>query len=239
VVNRCEYMTKALLLTKAARRDEAAPPKCSHHPAACGHRVGFTLVELLVTISIISILAALLFPALSSARKKAQTAQCQTNLRQLSVTTFMYSQDNNDSLPLAWYDDTDASDNNFLTLLTPLLYRAGFDGYEDFESKIFTCPKRKTEPLVGVNPMRISYGMNAYNSVDFPDPRTRRLASVTKPTGTLLIADIAFTYNHPPIRQLDADQVGYKHDNKASLVFFDGHAAATSLGQTNDIILKF
>jgi prepilin-type processing-associated H-X9-DG protein len=96
-----------------------------------------------------------------------------------------------------------------------------------------------SEPLVGVNPMRISYGMNAYNSVEFPDPRTRRLAQVSSAASTLLIADIAFGYNHPPIRRLDPDQVGYKHDNKASTVFFDGHAAALSLRQTNDVILKF
>jgi prepilin-type N-terminal cleavage/methylation domain-containing protein/prepilin-type processing-associated H-X9-DG protein len=200
---------------------------------------GFTLTELLVTISIIGVLAGLLLPALASARKKAQTAQCQSNLRQLSVTTFMYCQDNNDSLPFAWYDETDASDNNFFSLLTPILYRIEFDGYEDFESKVFMCPKRMNEPLVGVNPMRISYGMNAYNSVEFPDPRTRRLAQVSNAASTLLIADIAFGYNHPPIRQLDPDQVGYKHDNKASTVFFDGHARALSQRQTNDVILKF
>ena len=207
--------------------------------AATWSNQAFTLIELLVTISIIAILAGLLVPALSSARKKAQTTQCQGNLRQLSVTTFMYCQDNNDSLPFAWYDETDASDNNFLSLLTPLLYRVEFDGYEDFETKVFTCPKRMSEPLVGPNPMRISYGMNAYNSLEFPDPKTRRLTQVQKPASTLMIADIAFGYNHPPIRRLDPDQVGYKHDSKASTVFFDGHAAVISLRQTNDILLNF
>src|SRR5438045_9729490 len=95
----------------------------------------FTLIELLVTIAVIAILASLLLPALAAARKRAQRAQCQSNLHQISVTTFMYCQDNNDSLPYAWYDDNDAADNNFLSLLTPLLYRADFDGYADFESK--------------------------------------------------------------------------------------------------------
>jgi prepilin-type N-terminal cleavage/methylation domain-containing protein/prepilin-type processing-associated H-X9-DG protein len=200
---------------------------------------GFTLIELLVTIAIIAILAAMLLPALSSARKKAQAVHCQSNLRQLSVTTFLYCQDNNDYLPFAWYNETDASENNFFALLTPLLYHVEFDGYGDFESKVFTCPKRMTEPLVGPTPMRISYGMNANNSIDFPDPHTRRLAAVPNPAGTLLVADVAFTYNHVAIQRLDADQVGYKHDNRANIVFFDGHAAASSVQQTNTLMVKF
>ena len=200
---------------------------------------GFTLIELLVTIAIIAILAAMLLPALSSARKKAQAVHCQSNLRQLSVTTFMYCQDNNDYLPFAWYNETDASENNFFALLTPLLYHVEFDGYGDFESKVFCCPKRMTEPLVGPTPMRISYGMNANNSIDFPDPHTRRLATVPNPAGTLLVADVTFTYNHVAIQRLDADQVGYKHDNRANIVFFDGHAAASSVQQTNTLMVKF
>lgn len=197
------------------------------------------MIELLVTIAIIAILAAMLLPALSAARKKAQTVQCQSNLRQISITTFMYCQDNNDYLPYAWYNDSDAADNNFLSLLTPLLYHVEFDGYGDFESKVYSCPKRMTEPLVGPNPMRISYGMNANNSIDFPDPRTRRTAAVPNPAATLLVSDIAFAYNHPPIERLDPDQVGYKHDARANLVFFDGHASVTSTAQTNTLVVKF
>lgn len=203
------------------------------------HKFGFTLIELLVTIAIIATLAAILLPTLSSAHKKAQAVQCQSNLRQLSVTTFMYCQDNNDYLPFAWYNESNAEDNNFFSLLTPLLYHADFDGYGDFESKIYCCPKRMTEPLVGPNPMRISYGMNANNSVDFPDPRTRRLATVPNPASTLLLGDIAFPYNHPPIQRLDPDQVGYKHDQRANLVLFDGHAAIISTLQTNALTIKF
>src|SRR5262249_29508197 len=139
---------------------------------------GFTLIELLVVIAVIAILAALLLPVLSSARKKAQATECLSNLRQISQGTFIYCQDNEDRLPFAWYDDPDPKDNNFYALLTPLIYGSDFDGYSDFGLKLYSCPLRSHEPLVPPNPMRVSYGMCGYNSVAFPDPRTRRLAQV-------------------------------------------------------------
>lgn len=62
------------------------------------HRA-FTLMELLVVIAIIAILAALLLPALSSAKSRAVNTHCQNNLRQFTVANFLYINDTGRTIP--------------------------------------------------------------------------------------------------------------------------------------------
>jgi len=62
-------------------------------------RRGFTLIELLVVIAIIAILAAILFPVFERARAKANSASCQSQLKQIGLAFLMYAQDYDELFP--------------------------------------------------------------------------------------------------------------------------------------------
>jgi len=76
-------------------------------------KAAFTLIDLLVVIAIIAILAALLLPALASAKQRAWTTSCTSNLRQVGLAMRMFADDNADYFPesggLIYWGATDAA----------------------------------------------------------------------------------------------------------------------------------
>ena len=121
----------------------------------------FTLLELLVVISIISILLSLTLPAVSRARTKVYSAVCTNNLKNIGRGAVMYNNDYNDySMPASFGDTSDGHYNHFINYMISV---------QDYSPDIFQCPLMKKEdmfdpaghdPAVGNVNRHASYIMN-------------------------------------------------------------------------------
>lgn len=185
---------------------------------------GFTLVELIATLGVTAVLAALVASGTTKAIQKSKSVKCASNLRQLGMAAFQYAADNNMCLPVTSHQNNDIRFADFkgkASWTTTIQTYAG-------GKIVFKCPSDEI-------PRTYTYVLN-----DFLTPSSGleywRLSRLERPSRTLLFTEAARTYaNSDHYHFADSkgqvispsvflQQVGAtRHEKAANYVFADGH----------------
>jgi prepilin-type processing-associated H-X9-DG protein/prepilin-type N-terminal cleavage/methylation domain-containing protein len=215
--------------------------------------IAFTLVELLVVISIIGLLAGLAVPAINGGLKSAKAGACLSNLHQIGVATMAYAADNSFKLPNAGTGPSDMWATQLATFIST--------GTKSKKS-IFVCPGcEKTVVEATGNNVAVTYGV--HNGLMPKGGTASNISSVVRSTEVILAGDVCqdpgnkgwspFCIEQPSIFSsqgarggstdltspitvgTDSDKgnnpsLRYRHSGKVNVVMCDGHAEAIKKG---------
>ena len=214
------------------------PQKTIFKPYPKREFLRFSLIELLIVISIIAILAGMLLPALNAARDKGRAISCTSNQKQLGTYTQMYVDDNQGCLPIPYkVDEVDSLEPAAMTLLWSYITKKAITRSFQFLDMVnglykpalacFECPavteafdlKTVGNQHIGMNLFMVDDGNNYKNN--------RWISCLKRPSERLLYADMKASRGYvvqvatPAYNQ---GVISYRHPGlTANQTFADGH----------------
>jgi len=199
--------------------------------------LAFTLIELLVVISIIAILAAILFPVFARARENARRSSCQSNEKQIGLGILQYIQDYDERWPskeLGGSVPNGPAENN--SPPNGLVWCEQIYPYVK-STQIFKCPSNTgagNNGLITDTQMPLSYAVNTsgedggYNSSGDPNPRVGPFgpgldAGVNTAAISGVATTVAMAESVQPYQDFSAQDTFVGHLTRTNVLFCDGH----------------
>jgi prepilin-type N-terminal cleavage/methylation domain-containing protein/prepilin-type processing-associated H-X9-DG protein len=197
---------------------------------------GFTLIELLVVIAIIAILAAMLLPALSKAKLKAQSIQCMNNSRQIVLGWRMYADDYHDGLPYVvgtangrpdWCTGNLQIGGSSDLSVTNITYSVLYPYIKS--PKTWLCPGDKSGRIRSISMSQV-FGNGQWLPVTLGYRTYAKLSQVVRPANTWVTVDENARSINDAGFAVECDKVylidypAPYHNGGAGFSFADGHA---------------